>query len=276
MLRIPRPNGRPVELSNVASIVPARAPSRIDRLDRKRMVAVRGGVAPGFALGDRVEVLRGFAEGPEHAARPTRRARWAARLEMERTFREFIWAFVISVVFMYLIIASQFESLIHPVTILLVAAALGAVRARSRSRSAAARMNLFSALGILVLFGVVKKNSILQIDHINGLRAQGMPRLEAILLGNRDRLRPILMTTLTLVAGMLPLADRHRPRRRGAPRGRDRRDRRPDALPAADPDRDAGRLLALRRPAEPGEAEEGGVLLERRPVVEPKARPAAA
>jgi HAE1 family hydrophobic/amphiphilic exporter-1 len=203
-LLLPAAGGALVEIGAVADVEEIESASRVDRLDRQRMIAVRGGVAPGFALGERLEALQGMAADlgmPQgYSVSLTGRSR-----ELERTFDEFALAFLLSIVFMYLILASQFESLVHPFTILL-SLPLAVPFALLALWATGGTLNMFSTLGILVLFGVVKKNSILQIDHMNALRRGGMERGAAILQGNRDRLRPILMTTLTLVAGMLPLA----------------------------------------------------------------------
>jgi len=193
-----------VRLDNVVKIVRATSASRIDRLDRQRQVSLRASVGPGYALADRLDALRKAARDmnlpPAYTTSVSGRGR-----ELERTFNEFLWAFLLSFIFMYMILASQFESVVHPLTILL-SLPLSVPFALFSLWITGNTLNLYSALGILVLFGVVKKNAILQIDHTNQLRAKGLPRDEAILQANRDRLRPILMTTLALIAGMLPLA----------------------------------------------------------------------
>jgi len=203
-LYVPSARGGLVRLDNLVNIVRDTSPSRIDRLDRERQVSVRASVAPGYALADRIEALRQTVRDMNLPTAYTTTVSGRAR-ELERTFTEFIWAFILSIIFMYMILASQFESTVHPLTILL-SLPLSVPFALLSLWGTGDTLNLYSALGILVLFGVVKKNAILQIDHMNNLRAKGMERHEAIMQGNRDRLRPILMTTLALVAGMLPLA----------------------------------------------------------------------
>ena len=203
-LYVPRANGELARLDNLVKIVPSTIPSRIDRLDRQRQSSIRASIGDGYALADRLDALRKAADEmnmpPAYTTSVSGRGR-----ELEQTGREFLIAFGLSVIFMYMVLASQFDSLIHPFTILLslplsIPFALFSLWASGNT------LNLYSALGMLVLFGVVKKNSILQIDHMNSLRRKGMERYQAIIQGNRDRLRPILMTTLALVAGMMPLA----------------------------------------------------------------------
>ncbi|PYN17548.1 MAG: AcrB/AcrD/AcrF family protein, partial [Candidatus Rokuibacteriota bacterium] len=197
------PGGGLVRLDNVVKIGRAAIASRIDRTDRQRETRVRAMVAPGFGQSERIDALKASAAAMAMPSAYQTFVTGKAR-EMEKTFTEFLWVFLLSVVFMYMILASQFESLIHPLTILL-SLPLSVPFALFSLWYTGNTLNLYSALGILVLFGIVKKNAILQIDHMNSLRAHGMERMAAIMQGNRDRLRPILMTTLALVAGMLPL-----------------------------------------------------------------------
>ncbi|MBM4438930.1 MAG: efflux RND transporter permease subunit [Candidatus Rokubacteria bacterium] len=202
-LFVPRQGGGLVRLDNLVKIESGITAARIDRSDRQREVRLRASVAPGYGQADRIEALRGAVREMNLPAAYSTAVSGRAR-ELEKTFTEFLWVFLLSVIFMYMILASQFESLIHPLTILL-SLPLSVPFALFSLWWTGNTLNLYSALGILVLFGVVKKNAILQIDHTNNLRAAGVERYEAIMRANRDRLRPILMTTLALVAGMLPL-----------------------------------------------------------------------
>lgn len=195
--------GRRVRLSEVARIVESTGPASIERLSRQRQVTVYANVTPGtseaavIAALDRAKDALGMP--PEYDAELIGRSR-----ELGRAGQAFATAFGLSLAFMYLVLAAQFESWSLPVAIL-VSLPMSLPFALLSLVFLGQSLNIFSTLGILVLFGVIKKNGILQVDHVRELRRLGMGRADAVMVGNLHRLRPILMTTISFVAGMIPL-----------------------------------------------------------------------
>jgi hydrophobic/amphiphilic exporter-1 (mainly G- bacteria), HAE1 family len=192
-----------VPLADVIRTSVGKATSKITRQSRERAVTITMNVAPGYnesAIVEQLEKTIADLDLPVgYNTEPFGRSK-----EMAKMQKAFLFAIGLAVVFMYLVLAAQFESWLYPFIIML-SLPLTVPFAVLSLLLTGGSLNIFSMLGIIVLFAMVKKNAILQVDHANGLRRQGLPRTEAVLAASRDRLRPILMTTFAFVAGMIPL-----------------------------------------------------------------------
>jgi HAE1 family hydrophobic/amphiphilic exporter-1 len=202
-LLVPAGPGKTVKVSDVASVTRDFGPASIDRYNRQRQISVNGNLQ-GVPLGEALAAARTKVE--ELHLRPGYQAIFggSARTLAEAS-NNFTIAMILAVIFIYMVLASQFNSFIHPLTImtslpLSLPAGLLALMAFGMT------LNVYSAIGLMMLFGIVKKNSILQVDYTNTLREHGIERHEALIQANHVRLRPILMTTIAIVAGMIPIA----------------------------------------------------------------------
>ncbi len=192
-----------VQLVNFISFEESRGPNQIERYQRQRKVTIIANLVD-YPLSEAMaDVRRVVAEQnlpPDYQVIFTGRAK-----TMQETFQNFFIAFGLAMIFMYMILAAQFEHFVHPLSIML-AVPLSLPFALLTMFLLREPLNIYAIFGLFMLFGIVKKNGILQVDYTNTLRRRGLDRESAILQANRVRLRPILMTTMMLVASMIPIA----------------------------------------------------------------------
>ncbi len=200
----PGGRGELVQLSNFVRLEESRGPNQIDRFQRQRRVTIQANLGPDYSLGEgrkaAEQAVKSLDLPPGYSVVFVGRAK-----QMDETLQNFLYAFIVAVVFMYMILAAQFEHFIYPVSIML-AVPLALPFALGWMLFLGEQLNFFAIFGLFMLVGIVKKNGILQVDYTNTLRAGGMACEEAILLANKVRLRPILMTTMLLVVSMVPIA----------------------------------------------------------------------
>jgi len=195
-------DGKLVELANVVKVDEGTAPSVINRVDRQRAITLFASLE-GKPLGeakDELDEIAGRILPSDYLPRYQGMAD-----TMKESFGFLLFALMLGIIMAYMILAAQFESFIHPITVLLsmplsFVGAFGALFITGKT------LNIFSLIGLILLMGLVKKNAILLVDYTNVLRERGMSRREAILQAGPVRMRPILMTTVAMVFGMLPIA----------------------------------------------------------------------
>jgi HAE1 family hydrophobic/amphiphilic exporter-1 len=204
-LFVPASGGRLARVSDVAQLTLGNAPASIDRYNRMRQISVNANL-------DRLKITLGEAISQAR----TKVGELNLKAGYQVTFggsaktlseagNDFVLAIILSVLFIYMVLASQFNSFVHPLTIM-TALPLSLPAGLLALMAFGMTINVYSAIGLMMLFGIVKKNSILQVDYTNTLRAEGLNRHDAIIQASHVRLRPILMTTISIVAGMLPIA----------------------------------------------------------------------
>jgi hydrophobe/amphiphile efflux-1 (HAE1) family protein len=203
-LMIPSTKVGQVRLDNLATIQHGLGPSRIERFNRQFQVSVNANNAPDFPLDQAARTVNDEIKKVGLPQGYTSRLIGTVKI-LDETTANLIVAFLLASIFMYMVLAAQFESFLHPFTIML-ALPLSIPFALLSLWMTGRTLNLWSALGVLLLLGIVKKNGILQVDYTNKLRGQGMPLRQAILEANHVRLRPILMTTFSIIGGLIPTA----------------------------------------------------------------------
>jgi hydrophobic/amphiphilic exporter-1 (mainly G- bacteria), HAE1 family len=202
-LMVPASDGRLVRLSNIVDFERGMSPGQIERYAQERSVTLISNLYQKPLADAYKEAYAAVAKQKmpsEYGIVTTGRGKL-----MQEAIKNFLIALALSLAFIYIVLAAQFESFIHPVTIMVsmfLAIPFGLLTLMALGMT----LNIYSIMGLFLLMGVVKKNAILQVDYTNVLRARGMPRREAQMEADRARLRPILMTTLAIVAGMLPVA----------------------------------------------------------------------
>jgi HAE1 family hydrophobic/amphiphilic exporter-1 len=202
---VPAAGGRMVRVSDVARLTIGNAPASIDRFNRMRQISVNANLDPlRITLGSAISDARakigelGLKAGYQVTFGGSART-------LSQAGNDFLIAIILAVAFIYMVLASQFNSYIHPLTIM-TALPLSLPAGLLALMAFGMTINVYSAIGLMMLFGIVKKNSILQVDYTNTLRDSGLNRHDAIVQASHVRLRPILMTTIAIVAGMLPIA----------------------------------------------------------------------
>ena len=202
-LTVPAADGNLVKVSNITTLISGTSPAQIDRFAQERQITVVSNLF-GKPLGEAITQANAILK--EMNLPPAYNTEYLGRGKlMQEAFVNFMLAFVLSLIFIYIVLAAQFESFLHPLTIM-VSIFLSIPFGLLSLLIFGSSLNIYSFMGMFVLIGVVKKNAILVVDYTNTLRARGMPIYNAQIEANRVRLRPILMTTFAIIAGLIPVA----------------------------------------------------------------------